>query len=594
MALPFDIYSFLRDSMLIVLAWFLLSTAFFSWGRFFSKILKIKISGNKGIIANIWLGWVFCVFFYSIYHLFAPIDNVASCIFYVPGIIVFFVKHSKKLPDFIKSVGWLKLTAISLTIFAAAAVSIQLPLNFDTGYYHLNSIRWANEHHIIKGIGNLHDRLGFNQVFFLYVASLNFHPYLNDYAYHAANGFLYAIYALGMILSGTFIDLLLLCLFFFIPMPYYWINNPTPDIASTFIQIVAFRYLIEAFCYKNNSNEKSHFIAFAAVLSALMVCVKLSNAFLALGFGITTLIFSKKISFESHEIKLIIRSFVFIGLLFGVWLIRGYIQTGYPAYPSSIGKINFDWTLPERIAQNQRNSIYASARTCGHSFDINDPMVKNNDWFMFWFKWNFFDEKYFFTNEDTSTDICSALSLIFFPMTVFMWGMGSLVMFILSILLAVVWFYIGYVKKLLLDNIALLSLFITELLSIVIWFITVPDFRFANGMFIILFITSILLFKTAFPKLKIKKGIKVAMMFYSVVIFIWCFSISFSMNEFGLCGMIVLNKLPMKTFETDSGLKILVPANGKQSWDSDLPSTPEPEKSLALRGETIDDGFCIK
>ena len=595
MNLQFDISAFLRDSSLVLLAWFFLTISFFIWGRFFSRILKVNISGNKGKIANIWMGWIWGIFFFSVYHLFFPIDAFASCLFYFPAIIVFFLRYTKKIPVFIKSIGGLKLLAIVLTILAAAAVSIQIPLNFDTGYYHLNSIRWANEHHIIKGIGNLHDRLGFNQLYFLYAASLNFHPWLNDYAYHAANGFLYVIYTIGAILGGTFIDLLLLCLFFFIPMPYYWIGNPTPDVASTFIQIVAFRYLIEVFYFNTKSKERSHYIAFAAVLTALMVCIKLSNGFLALGFGVVTLLFFKKNSFELFEKKTLVRAFIFIGLLFFVWLIRGYIQTGYLAYPASIGKIGFSWTVPERIAQNQRNSIYASARTCGQSFDINEPMVKNNQWFSFWFKWNFFDSEHFFNNEDLLTDIHSAILLILFPMTVFMWGMGSLTMFILSIILFVVWL-IAYIKekKLLSKSSLLLSLEIIEFLSIAIWFITVPDFRFANGMFILLFVTSILLIKTAYPKLQIKKGIKTCMMFYSLCIFIWCFSISYSMSEFGFCGIIVLKKLPMRTFITNSGLNILVPVQGKQPWDSALPATPEPEKGLTLLGNTIDEGFYIK
>ena len=65
------------------------------------------------------------------------------------------------------------------------------------------------------------------------------------------------------------------------------------------------------------------------------------------------------------------------------------------------------------------------------------------------------------------------------------------------------------------------------------------------------------------------------------------------MGEFGFCGMITLKKLPMKTFVTNSGLKLLVPAQGKQPWDSDLPATPEPEKNLVLFSSTINDGFYI-
>ena len=194
MNLPFDTYGFMRDTILIMFSWFMLAISFFSWGRFLSNILNIKKNDKKGIIANIWLGFVFCIFFFSIYHLFLPINAFASSLFYFPGIIYFVIKYAKKLPKFIASIGILNLTVIVLTLFMASAVSMQVPTNFDAGLYHLNSIKWINEYHIIKGIGNLHTRLGFNQSFFLYSASLNFHPFLSDYAFHASTSFLYALF----------------------------------------------------------------------------------------------------------------------------------------------------------------------------------------------------------------------------------------------------------------------------------------------------------------------------------------------------------------------------------------------------------------
>ena len=50
----------------------------------------------------------------------------------------------------------------------------------------------------------------------------------------------------------------------------------------------------------------------------------------------------------------------------------------------------------------------------------------------------------------------------------------------------------------------------------------------------------------------------------------------------------------MKVLTTYSGLKVLIPYEGEQSWDSELPSTPEPNEKLALRGLTLDKGFCIR
>ena len=594
MVIPTDIYAFFRDSSFMILAWFLMATSFFVWGRFLAKLIGINISGNKGIIAKIWLGWCWGIFFFAVYHLFLPINAFASSLFYFPGIIYFFIKFGKKIPSFVKSLGWLKTSVLFLIILAASFVSIQLPLNFDCGYYYLNSIRWANEYHIIKGLGNLHLRLGFNQLYFLYSASLNFHPFLNDYAFHGANGFLYVIFASGMILGGTFIDLLLLGLFFFIPMPYYWINNPSPDVASTIIQIIAFKYFIDAVYYKYKCKEKSDLISFAAIMSALMVSVKLSNVVFALGLGIVTLIFARSNPFDNIEKKKISRAFVFIGFFFCIWILRGYIQTGYLAFPSSFGKINFKWTVPERIAEYTRNCIVASARTCGQSFDINNPIMKDYKWFNFWYEWNFYKKEHFF-GDDLGMNVFSAVMLIFFPMTVFSWGMGSLVFFVVSVFVFALWLIKVLCKKgLFYKTNILFYLLLFDAFSITFWFLVAPDFRFANAMFIILFVISLMMLKELFPKISINSGVKKAMMFYPLVIFVWCFYISFSMNEFAINGIIVLKKIPMKTFVTESGMKLLVPARGKQPWDSELPSTPEPEPGLSFITDKIEDGIYIK
>ena len=133
--------SFILSITLIMLSWLFISISFFVWGRFLAKLLGFQTTGNKGIIANIWLGLAFCIFFFSIYHIFLSIDAFASCIFYFPAVIFFFIKYRKKLLNYIKSIGKLKLTVIFLTLSAAAAISLQSPTNFDTGLYHLNTKR---------------------------------------------------------------------------------------------------------------------------------------------------------------------------------------------------------------------------------------------------------------------------------------------------------------------------------------------------------------------------------------------------------------------------------------------------------------------
>ena len=589
-----DLTSFIRDILLIILSWFFMTTAFTSWGGFLTRIIGINISGKKGFFANIWLGWCFCLFFFAVYHLFLPINAFASALFYFPAIIYFFIKYGKKLWPAVKSIDWLKISAIVLVAIAAAAVAIQIPLNYDGGLYHMNSIRWANEHHIIKGIGNLHTRLGFNQLYFLYAASLNFHPYLNDYAFHTANSFLYIIFAAGMIMSGTFIDLLLFCLFFFLPMPYYWIAEPTPDIASLFLQIIAFRYFIDVVHYKNCEHERSSYIGFVAIIAALLVAVKLSNIVFASGMGLIAFLYCYKNPLEALEKKTVRRSLVFLVIFAAIWVVRGYIQSGYPVFPSSAGRIAFDWTVPERMAKYTETCVYVGSRTGGQIYDPKSPVLQDGAWFDFWVKDNFFNEQHYLS-DDLTQDIFTWLLLIFFPITMFNWGMGSITLLVISALLVLAWLRALFRQKnLFVQTDKLFYLLLVDAASILFWFLVAPEVRFANGLFIILFIVSLMMIKTAYPKLNIRNDIKKLFWFFPVFMFIWAFYVSYSIDEFRISGMVVLNKLPMKNFVTDSGLTIYVPVKGDQCWDSALPSTPEPEKGLALLGSTLDEGFCMK
>ena len=595
MSYPINWSGFIGNSLLIILAWFFMATAFYSWGDFLVKIIGIKIAGNKKIVAQIWLGFVFGLFFFALYHLFLPINALASCFFYLSGIIYFFIKKGKRLFPFLKKLGKLKICIILLILFASAIIAIQVPNNYDSGLYHLNSIRWANEYCIIKGIGNLHVRLGLNQLFFLYAASLNFHPLLNDYAFHAANSFLYALFVSSMVLSGSIIDLLLLCLFFYLPMPYHWISNPTPDMASTLLQITAFWFFIEAINNESDNKQKAHLISLAALLTAVLITIKLSNIIFALGLGLITIIYCKKHPFDDFGKKVFGKTFIFIGIFFVLWITRGYIQTGYPVFPSDIGKINFSWTVPQKLANYMENCVYCGSRTNGQIVDPKHPIFMEKwAWLDAWVKWNFFDEKEYLSG-DLRTDTVTWIMLIVFPMIMFNWGMGSITLFVLGNLFLIVWLRALFKQKGLFENSNyLFYLFLVAFASICFWFFVAPEVRFANGVFIIFFASSFLMVKKAYPDLELNEVSKRIMAFLPVLLFTWSFWLGFSVDSFRIDGMIRLNKVPMNTVITDYNIKLLVPILSDQCWDSNIPSTPEPKKGLALLGEKIEDGFCIK
>ena len=378
-------------------------------------------------------------------------------------------------------------------------------------------------------------------------------------------------------------------------MPYYWIANPTPEVASTLLQILAFWFFIESVYFKPEGKDRAHVISLAAILSAILVTVKLSNIVFAFGLGLITLIYCRKHPFDAVGKKVFVRTFVFIGIFTALWVLRGYIQTGYPAFPSDIGGIKFDWAVPKRLANYMENCVYCGSRTNGQIVNPKHPIFMEK-WACLdaWVKWNFFDEREYLSG-DCKTDFVTWVMLIFFPMIMFNWGMGSVTLFIISTLLFIVWLRALFRQKRLFEKTSyLFCLFLVALVSICFWFFVAPEVRFANGIFIVLFISSLLLVKSAYSALRLSNSIKKALLVFPVIMFIWAFWLGYTVDAFRIDGMIKLKKVPMNIFVSDFGIKLLVPVLSDQCWDSDLPSTPEPEKGLALRGSTIDDGFYIK
>src|SRR3972149_10875198 len=70
----------------------------------------------------------------------------------------------------------------------------------DHGLYYLNAIRWNTDYPVVLGLGNLHDRLAFNNSNFLLHAMLEVGPW-RGYSAHLVNGFLAAL-AVPIIVHG--------------------------------------------------------------------------------------------------------------------------------------------------------------------------------------------------------------------------------------------------------------------------------------------------------------------------------------------------------------------------------------------------------
>ena len=185
--------------------------------------------------------------------------------------------------------------------------------------------------------------------------------------------------------------------------------------------------------------------------------------------------------------------------------------------------------------------------------------------------------------------------LLFFPFILINWGIGSITLSILSLIMLLFYFIkLFNNKSLFYRSSFLLYLLAIEIVSIIFWFFSAPAPRFANGIFIILFITCLLLLKSAYSWLKIKKHIKIILLIYPLFIFIWDFCVSYQNQEFIISGITHPPSPPMIERVTNSGLKLFFPqGKNSQCWNI-IPSTPSYNKYLSLIGSNLDSGFCIK
>ena len=90
--------------------------------------------------------------------------------------------------------------------------------------------------------------------------------------------------------------------------------------------------------------------------------------------------------------------------------------------------------VPERMAKYTETCVYVGSRTGGQIYDPKSPILQDGAWFDFWVKDNFFNEQHYLS-DDLTQDIFTWLLLIFFPITMFNWGMGSITLLVISALL---------------------------------------------------------------------------------------------------------------------------------------------------------------
>jgi len=462
---------------------------------------------------------------------------------------------------------YIYLILILMTLWMANR-SILSPFAYDSGLYHLTSVRWATSFPVIPGLGNLHGRLAFNSSYFLYLALLQIGPWINK-SYHFANGILVLVLIIQILLSGVKLfkgnsELKFYYIYYVLFLTPIVMKTIRPDSSPDFVIFILGIVLSAKLLYflENNANkniitnkEIEYTVFVIASLSILGIIVKLS--FFALGvtiFMITIIILLKRnIKSQGKVInkKLVVWIGVCLTVGVVVWIIRGIILSGYIAYPSTFGAFPVDWRVPSTSVVNEANWVRSWARMPRVHWG---EVLGNWDWFKPWAIVIFRRYKF---------DVILPLCISFI----------GIVLIVLQ----------KFIKKKNHEMQKIIWLFLLPpVISIIFWFFTAPKVRFAGASFWLLVSGSIILTISYSKKLQERKILIIILVMSIFILYKFFPFKNLILTKDKISNFYNIPKVTLKKDITNSGLVIFLPEKGDQCWDAPLPCTPYMNPDLRL------------
>lgn len=351
-----------------------------------SRKISIKPAFFNSIIAGVVFSSVYAQFF-SLFHKVGLLANIILILITIGCIICYrntiinpFRNFFNSTPKTIIIFGGIFFGICATYVFL---LTLGVPTFIDTYLYHAQTIHWIEDYGCVKGIANLHDRLGFNSSFHAFTALYSM-KWLFNQSLHATNGWnivllqsvaLWNIYR-GIKEKKIVVTALSITSFIYFLFTCGYSSSMGADIpAAVFVLILLILWCRTIEITPQNMDA----FALLSVFAVYIVTVKFSCALFSLLFIYPAYLLIK----EKNGKKIIL--YISLGLLVAVpFFIRTILITGWLVFPfSAIDLFSFDWEVPKFIVDAQSNLITMYAR-------LPDDMAYANahtaliDWFPRW------------------------------------------------------------------------------------------------------------------------------------------------------------------------------------------------------------------
>jgi hypothetical protein len=567
---------------LTLLLYLFLAVSFRGWGRLAARLLGLRPAGPDAAIPSIWFGWAFTLLLFQVLHLFLPMRAAVVLPVLAAGVLFCrprpFSGWRRRAGRLFASPRALALVMAGIAVAAwVSSRAMMPPRNYDSGLYHFNSIRWIDTYPIVPGLGNLHDRLAFNQSFFVYAAALDFTPLFGN-GRALANSFLLLLLAAGCASSlygagrdraagskthpGAYLpELFTLPVLGYLALTSNGLASPTPDLASAIVQLAMFIMFLRLVGARPGGGDlDEHAAALLMFLAATAVTIKLSN----LGYAATMagLVIFHAWRAGGRRLAPLARMIALPSLLLVVWMARSVILSGAPFFPSTFGYMRLEWSMPRGQIINARNWVYSGARrpVFGTVFVHWREVIGNWGWLPDWLK-----------------NIRKNVVEVIFPLAA-------------AALSAVLALAARWRRRRKTGSHARAGewiILLPPLAGLGFWFLTAPRVRFAGAQFYLLAMAGAIVLLSSLSGLLSRRAYLAALASVFLLdnghFLLDGYARRHQLLAVSTSGWQRVMRVPLREYLTLDGQAVFSPVQGDQCWDSPLPSSPRPMPRLRLR-----------
>ncbi|WP_044913825.1 LIC_10190 family membrane protein [Butyrivibrio sp. WCE2006] len=323
----------------------------------------------------------------EIFSLFGKVSLAANAILILACVFLYYTYREEinsRIIDGAAKIITSKSIPLYLIIFLVMAYGTSHGLmHYDTDLYHAQAIRWIEEFGVIKGLGNIHVRLGYNSASFalsaLYSGAFMGKPM------HAMAGYFALLLAWqcadlkNIVRRGhpVLSDFVRVMAIYYLFTVFDEIVSPASDyFMATMVFYIVIHWL-DLF-----ANHEKAFLphALLAIFAVYITTIKLSAAPLVLLsiYPIVRIIRKR----GKSGVRAILLCVLFCFIITVPYFVRNVILTGYLVYPfPQVDLFNVSWKIPVETAFNDAHEITAYGRGFTDLSAYSEPFIS---WFPRW------------------------------------------------------------------------------------------------------------------------------------------------------------------------------------------------------------------